>query len=173
MATRVPAGEALVVYAHDLPDAWTRGFSSPRRVGPLRIYGYVPTLHTANATIETCGSAPIPRRPIPDPRDYFFGQPSYPVWPCSKAVVRVPVDPAPDEHRVRVFAHALGAARVTSITSDPPGAIVDGVPAGAGDGLLLPPGPAVVRVTLAIDGPAALDLYELHGSVGDAPDHRP
>jgi len=170
----MPADEALVAYAHEFPNAWTEGFSPPRRVGPLAIYRYVPSLDAAEATIESCANAPLPPRPVPDPRDYFFGQPSYPEWPCSNAVVRVPVDSGPDQKRVRIFARGLGAARVISISSEPQGIIVDDAPPGAGTGLLLPTSrPAVVRVALALEGPAGLDLYELHGGASDGPSLRP
>ena len=169
-----PADEVLVVYAHELPDAWTAGFSPPHRVGPLAIYRYVPSLDGAEATIESCGNVSLPPRPVPDPRDYFFGQPSYPEWPCRDAVVRVPVDSRPDQKPVRIFARGLGAARVIAISSEPPGIIIDDAPPGAGSGLLLPPSRhAIVRVALAVEGPAALDLYELHGGTSDVPSLRP
>ncbi len=161
--------EAVVVHALDLPAAWTARFPSPVHVGPLALYRYAPTLRAAEATITNCGAAPLPVQPVPDPREYFFGQPRYPAWPCNDPIVQVPVDAPSEGTRVRVFARLAGAGRVTAITADPAAEPITHDVPGAGAGVLLAPGRATIWVTLALDGPAALDLYELHGIAGAEP----
>jgi hypothetical protein len=79
------------------------------------------------------------------------------------AVVQVDVDPAATPHLVRLFARAFGAARIASVESEPPGNRITTATRDAGEGLLLPLGRAVLRVALFVDGPAALDLFELDG----------
>ena len=162
--------DALIVYRGELPREWTARFPRSWPIGPLEVFAYTPVLRTSAATIESCGDAALPARAPPDPRVYFFGETVLPDWPCHDPVVRVAVAPAAEGTRVRVFARVRGHGRVVALESSPPGEPVATDAPGAGTGLALAPGPAEIRVSLALDGPALLDLYELHGSAAGADD---
>lgn len=160
---RDDARSALLLYRGDVPEAWLTGFAPPQRIGPLDLYVYEPRLDLAAARLEGCGAdAQLPRAQIAEPRAYGAGEPPHPTWPCAAPTVVVPVRaPAPDV-AVRVLARSDGAARVVELRARP-----DGTPlpptGGAGAGVELAPGAREVEVQLQVDGPARLDLYELHG----------
>jgi hypothetical protein len=159
---------ALAVYADELPERWLEGFAAPRRVGPLAIYGYEPVLETEAARIRDCDEAPAVQGPPGDPRDYGFGVPELPVWPCAPGELEldVPVGVTPPGTAVRAFARVQGAARVVALASEPAGTAIATAAPGAGTGLELPRDARRLTVRLRVDGPAALDLYELHGAPG-------
>ena len=160
------ADGALVVYRGDFPTLWTAQLPAPVAAGPLDLYRYRRALADAAAVIENCGGIAPPPRPVPDPRRYGFGEPSRPSWPCREPVVRIPVEhlEPPDEVTVRVLARLDGAGRVVSVTSEPPGEPLASAAPGAGIGVELPRAARAVRVALALDGPATLDVYELQGA---------
>ncbi|HYC22448.1 MAG TPA: hypothetical protein VEI94_07090, partial [Candidatus Bathyarchaeia archaeon] len=157
---------ALVVYRGDFPALWTARLPAPITAGPLDLYRYRRTLADAGAVIENCGGVAPPPRPLPDPRRYGFGEPSRPSWPCREPVVRIPIEQLepPDGVTVRVLARLDGAGRVVGVTSEPPGEPLVSAAPGAGMGVELPPAVRAVRVALALDGPATLDVYELQGA---------
>lgn len=160
---------ALAVYDGELPPEWTDRFAPALRAGPLAIYSYVPSVRAESARIAGCyETTTLPARPLGDPRDYGFGVPTLPTWPCApgRLEIDVPVAAAPADTQVRVFARMQGAGRVVGIASDPPGEPVVATAPGAGTGLALPADARKLRLEVLVDGPAELDLYELHGRAG-------
>jgi len=117
----------------------------------------------------TVGS-PLPSPRTVDPRDYGFGLPELPAWPCSPGEVEVdiPIAALPKDTAVRAFARVQGDARVVSLESEPPGNPVAAAPPGSGAGIELPGNARRLELRLRVDGPAALDLYELRGAPGAA-----
>ena len=131
---------ALAVYADELPVPWVARFGPPLRAGPLAIYTYSPALQTGLARIRDCGGAALPSPRTVDPRDYGFGLPELPAWPCSPGEVEVdiPIAALPKDTAVRAFARVQGDARVVSLESEPPGNPVAAAPPGSGAGIELP-----------------------------------
>jgi hypothetical protein len=172
LAGSVRGKHALAVYGGELPPEWTDRFEPARRAGPLAIYSYAPSVRADSARISGCSETTSPpARPLADPRDYGFGQPDLPRWPCAPGPIEidVPLDATPVNTTVRVFARMEGAGRVLQIASDPPGEPVVASAPGAGAGIVLPANARRLRLGLVVDGPAALDLYELHGRAGRDP----
>jgi hypothetical protein len=95
------------------------------------------------------------------------------VWGCPDPTIVVPLDHEPRDTVLRVFARVVGQGEVVALESDPPGRRVTTDAPGAGVGIEPPRGASAVRIQLRVDGPAALDVYELHGSVAPraAPEH--
>jgi hypothetical protein len=155
---------ALVLYRGELPGAWTAGFAEPAHAGPLDLFAYPPVLRQSKAKLVGCGGGPLPERRVGDPRDYGFGEPPYPLWPCADPVVVVPVEGLLAARPVRVFARVDGKGRVRSLASTPDGERVETDAPGVGPGVLLPPDAKEVRVAPVLDGAAVLDVYELHGA---------
>ncbi|MEW6272534.1 MAG: hypothetical protein AB1689_24920, partial [Thermodesulfobacteriota bacterium] len=156
---------ALVSYRGDFPDDWLAGMGPPRLAGPLVVRGYRAAIGAREARVTGCGpgAIPLPEPAPPAPLAYGAGELTRPTWPCAEPSVAVPVAAAAPATVLRVFARADGAARVLGIDSEPPGApLASGAP-GTGPGVELPPDPAQVVTRLAVDGPARLDLVELHG----------
>jgi hypothetical protein len=163
---QTPPLHALVAYPEELPESWLDRFAPPLRVGPLAIYRYSPSVDTESARIRDCGDAPLPSSQLVDPREYGFGLPELPAWPCSPGdlELEVPIAAAPPGTVVRVVARVQGAARVVSLESAPAGIPIATTPPGSSMGLELPAAATRLSVQLQVDGPAALDLYELHGA---------
>ncbi|MBM4245611.1 MAG: hypothetical protein FJ148_17685 [Deltaproteobacteria bacterium] len=115
-----PARSALVSYAGELPADWLSAFERPRRVGPLEIRTYVPTIDLAAAELRGCGGS-LPAPAAKDPLAYGTGEPPLPSWPCAKPTVVVPVRAAPAGTVVRLLARTEGAARVEDLAARPPG----------------------------------------------------
>jgi hypothetical protein len=158
------AGSAVVFYRGDFPEAWLARLGPARDAGPLEVHGYAPALDLASAVVRGCGDdAPLPIEAPPAPLDYGSGEPPRPRWPCASPRVELSVRAPAADVAVRVFARVDGAGRVLDVVADPPATPIAAAAPGAGVGLELAPGPARVSVQLAIDGPARLDLYELHG----------
>lgn len=154
---------ALVVYRGEFPDAWLARSGAARPVGPLDIRTYEPAIDRDAARLVGCGDGAPPEQRPRAPLDYGSGEPELPVWPCPDPTVAVPVRAVDAGVALRVLARTEGAARVLEVTADPPGEPVASAAPGAGVGVALAPGPARLLVRLAVDGPARLDLYELHG----------
>jgi len=168
VATRAGAGSdagrsALVLYRGDFPEAWVARSGPARAVGPLEIRVYDAALDVDAARLVGCGDGAPPAQRPRAPLDYGSGEPELPAWPCSRPTVAVPVRAVADDVVLRVFARTEGAGRVLDVTADPPATPVASAAPGAGSGVRLAPGPARLLVRLEIDGPARLDLYELHG----------
>jgi hypothetical protein len=165
-ATAPPAGgeqSAVVLYRGEFPDAWLARLGAPQRAGPLEIRGYAPLLDVASAVVHDCADPALPVQAPPDPLDYGAGEPAQPAWSCTAPRIELPVRAAAPDEQVRVFARVDGAARVLEVTAEPPAAPIAAPSAGAGVGVALAPGTTRLSVRLAVDGPARLDLYELHG----------
>jgi hypothetical protein len=153
---------ALVSYPGELPADWLGAFAPAERVGPVEIRTYVPTLSPPAAGLRGCtGTLPVP--PLPEPLAYGAGEPPWPTWPCATPTVFARALPAPDGTVVRVLARVDGAARVASVVADPPSAALAPDAPGAGIGVEVAASGAEIAVRLDVDGPARLDLYELHG----------
>ena len=158
------ASSAVVFYRGDFPAAWLARLGPAHGAGPLEVHGYAPALDLASAVVRGCGDdAPLPIAAPPAPIDYGSGEPPRPRWPCPSPRVELFVRAPAADVAVRVFARVDGAGRVLDVIAEPPGTPLAAAAPGAGVGLELAPGPARVFVRLAIDGPARLDLYELHG----------
>src|SRR5262249_33407306 len=99
----------------------------------------------------------------PHPLDYGRGEPHLPSWPCARPVVVVPFGASPSGMSVRILPRVSGAGRVLSVDARPDAGRVRAEAPGFGAGVVLAPGGGGLRIELQIDGPAALDLVELHG----------
>ncbi len=173
--------EGVVFYRGEVPASWWSQMGAPIETGPLLIVPYVPWLDRPAARLIGCGGGPPPARPATDPLRYGSGEPSRTRWPCPDPVIEFPLRPGSDANAstIRIFARLEGEGRVVDIDVVPPGAArvvdIDVVPPGAarviehpalGRGVSIPRPDAVVpiRVTLALDGPADLDVVELRGA---------
>lgn len=154
---------ALVLYRGDFPADWLVRSGPALQAGPLEIRPYAAALDLEAARLLGCGDAAPPAQPLRAPLDYGSGAPALPQWPCTTPTVAVPVRAVASDVVLRVFARAEGDARILDVVADPPGAPVASAAPGAGVGVALAPGPARLLVRLQVDGPARLDLYELHG----------
>ena len=154
---------AVVFYRGDFPAAWLARLGPARAAGPLEIHAYAPALDLGSAVLAGCDDAALPLQEPPAPLAYGSGEPSRPQWPCAAPRVELPVRAPAADVALRVFARVDGAGQVLDVVADPPGTKVAAAAPGAGVGIELAPGPARLSVRLAIDGPARLDLYELHG----------
>jgi len=161
----VDAGGSSAVLFHrgDFPAAWLARMGPARDAGPLEIHAYQPALDLDQAVLVGCGGGAPPVQEAPAPLAYGAGERAYPSWPCAEPRIEVPVRALAGDGSLRVFARVDGAARVLELGADPPGTPVVSAAPGAGWGIELAPGPARLFVRLAVDGPARLDLYELHG----------
>jgi hypothetical protein len=164
---RGDARDALVVFAGELPADWLAAFSPAERAGPLAIYGYSPYLRESEARLLDCGTGGVPRQAPRSPLDYGDGERALPTWSCPEPTVVVPVERAPSDVALRVLARTTGAARILSFEAE--GGQAEAVDApGAGTALRLATTPTTVKVRLRVDGPASLDVYELHGAADRA-----
>src|SRR5690606_3167743 len=120
--------------------------------GPLEIRAYAPAIDMERARLVGCGDGAPPAQAPPDPLAYGTGAPPRPEWPCAEPVVRVEVAAPPEGTTLRVFARVDGAGRVLELAAEPPATPLPAAGAGTGVGLELAPGPATLRVRLAIDG---------------------
>ena len=154
---------ALVLYRGDFPAEWLARSGPALQAGPLEIRPYAAALDLAAARLVGCGDGAPPAQRPRAPLDYGSGEPALPQWPCANPTVAVPVRAVASDVALRVFARAEGDARVLDVVADPPGSPLATTAPGAGVGLALAPGPARLLVRLQVDGPARLDLYELHG----------
>jgi hypothetical protein len=166
------ATHALVLYRDEIEPSWVAGFGPPRDVGPLEIYEFVPILRTADAVLSGCGGLPAPTRPLADPLEYGSGRPSLPEWPCARPIVVVPFGAPPGGVTVRVFPRVIGSGRVLAVEADSPTTSEVAPAPGLGDGVRIGPRPGELHIRLAIDGPAALDIVELHGRDSVPPQSR-
>jgi hypothetical protein len=164
---RGDARDALVVFAGELPPTWLAAFPPAERAGPLAIYGYAPFLRDADARLRDCGAGEVPRQAPRSPLDYGAGERALPTWPCAEPTVVVPVAHAPADMALRVLARTTGAARVLTIEAEGGQEEVVEAP-GAGRALRLGTTPTTVKLRLRVDGPASLDVYELHGAAEGA-----
>ena len=153
---------ALVSYAGELPPDWLGAFERPRVAGPLEIRTYVPTIDLAAVELRGCSGA-LPATHTKDPLAYHAGEAPLPLWPCATPTVVVPARAAPAGTVVRVLARVDGAARVEDLSVRPPGQSLPVDAPGAGVGIAMPESGGEIAVRLDVDGPARLDLYELHG----------
>jgi hypothetical protein len=157
-----PGRSALVSYPGELPADWLAGFAPPRRVGPLEIRTYLATVAPPAAELRGCGGTlPVPGQP--EPLAYGAGGPPWPSWPCATPTIVARALPAPPGTVVRVLARVDGAARIAGVAADPPAATLAPDAPGAGIGVEAPAAGGEIAVRLDVDGPARLDLYELHG----------
>jgi len=160
--------DAVVVYRGDVPTAWRSSFAAPIVAGPFEILRYEPWLDSGRARLLGCGDGPAPARPVTTPLGYGAGELVRSRWPCDDPLVVVPLSPrsdGADAGTVRVFARIDGPGRVVELDVEPPATArpLDQVPARLGRGIAIEGGPTRVRVRLALDGPASLDLFELRG----------
>jgi hypothetical protein len=159
------SGNAAVVVQHgDLPAAWVSGMRAAT-AGSLWLLAYQPTLDRERAQVVGCAATTeLPERVRLHPRRYGSGEVARQVWPCSSSQIVVPIHPQSSGRSLRVLARIAGAGRVLGIESVPPGKPLEaGLPAGS-LGLQLPPGASELQVWIETNGPADLDLLELHGA---------
>lgn len=156
-----PDVSALVGRASDWPPSWTAGFAWHTIVGPIDIFAYEPRLRMEAGRVESCAAQTVVPVAARDPVRYGDGGVALPDWGCTAPVVYIPVVEGEEAIELRVFANVRGIGRVVALDAEPPAKPVTS-PSGT-PGLRLTPGTRVVRVHLAIRGPALLDVYELHG----------
>lgn len=160
------AGEVVVVYRGQVPESWRSAQPAPIVAGPLEILQYDPWLPRSQGRLLGCGGGSIPARPGGSPLSYGAGELPRAAWPCAEPVVEIPVVRAGDRAVVvRVFARVDGAGHVVDLQAMPVGSarVIDNPPPGLGRGIELTRAATHVRVRLAVDGPASLDLFELRG----------
>ena len=161
--------EALLVPPGRVPASWIDGFAEPTRVNGIDAYAYPGTLHTRDGWLEGCASGGLPPPPVPAPLDYGNGEPRQTAWPCSDPVVAIPFGAPPRGVVVRAFPILVGQGSVEILSVDPSGeTFLSGV-GFLGRGVILPESTGTLRLRLHLDGPATLDLVELHGLRGDDP----
>jgi hypothetical protein len=102
-------------------------------------------------------------RTLADPLEYGSGEPDLPTWPCDRPVVVVPFAAPPPGVEVRIFPRVIGRGRVVAVDADPAEGLERASAPGLDAGVRLGAGGGELRIELSIDGPAALDLVELHG----------
>jgi hypothetical protein len=154
---------ALILHRGDVPDAWVGGMAR-RSAGPLVVLAYEPLLDLGAARLEGCGAgATIPPRVALEPLAYGRGELRRQHWPCADPVLVVPMRRGHASGAVRVIAQVSGAAELVSLSSDPPGHSLSRVLPGVSAGILQATLPAEIRIRLRVEGPADLDLFELHG----------
>ena len=163
-----PSGthEVVVTYRGEVPPAWRSGQPAPIIAGPLEFLRYEPWLDRTAARLVNCGGGPLPLRPGATPLDYGDGALPRMQWPCPDPVVSVPLRFSRDDDVVlRLFARFDGPGRVLELEVAPPARVrvLEDVPRGLGRGFEITGRPGEVRLRLAIDGPASLDLFELRG----------
>jgi len=161
---------AVVIQQGDLPPLWFSGMRAAT-AGSLHLLSYRPTLHRQSASIADCPDGNQPPTPVRlDPLRYGSGARARGVWPCAEMTVVVPIAANTSGRRRRILARMEGAGRVTALASVPPGrSLGQGLPAGA-LGVLLPPNARELRFRIVANGPADLDLLELHGeALGEGP----
>jgi len=158
--------DVLLLPLQQVPPSWVDGFAGRTSLGPLAVLEYVAVLHPETGDVEGCATGPVPAPPLPSPTDYGTGEPRRTAWPCKDPVVRVPFGPSPDGIAVRVFPRVSGPGRAKILSIDPPVEVFgSGVPF-LGRGVVLPRSGGEMRLQLEVDGPATLDLVELHGRTG-------
>lgn len=160
-----PASHAVVTYRGQVPDDWWADAGAPIIAGPFEILTYEPSLAYDRARLLGCGGGSPPSRPVTEPLDYGDGALRRPQWPCSRPTVSIPLEERGSrEDTLRVFARLDGAGRILDLDTLPPGRArsVDGTPAAFGRGVLVRGAQAIV-VSLEVDGPASLDVFELRG----------
>ena len=158
-----PGNSAVIFYRGDFPETWLERLGPARLAGPLEIRPYRAALDLGAASVVGCGDGRLPLQEPPAPLAYGSGEPVRPHWPCTEPRIEVPVGALAPDVALRVFARVDGAGHVLDVVAEPPGTPVTSTAPGAGVGIELAHGPARLVVRLAIDGPARLDLYELHG----------
>lgn len=161
---------AVVVQQGDLPAAWVSGMRTAT-AGSLRLLAYQPVLDRERAHVVDCArGTELPDRIHLQPRRYGSGEVARQVWPCTSSTIVVPLHEAASDRNLRVLARMAGAGRVVALQSVPPGqSLGSALPAGS-LGLLLPAHASELRVRIETNGPADLDLLELHGAqLGEEP----
>ncbi|MFM7141960.1 MAG: hypothetical protein ACKO2K_08615, partial [Alphaproteobacteria bacterium] len=155
--------DVLILPRVEVPPSWVDAFPEPRSVGYLDVFEYAAVVHPERGTIEGCGSGPLPPPPVPDPIDYGTGEPRRTAWPCADPIVRVPFDAHPDGASVRVFPRLSGPGRIEILSVTPASdSFGSGIPS-LGRGVMLPASSGEIRLRLALEGPATLDMVVLHG----------
>lgn len=152
-----------------IPPSWIDGFRGRRSLRLLDVYEYEAVVHPERGVLEGCATGPVPAPPVSDPVDYGAGEPRHAAWPCAEPIVRVPFDAPPAGAAVRVFPRLSGAGRIEILSVEPPVEVYrPGLP-GLDRGVTLPRSAGEIRMRLVLEGPATLDMVELHGRAPLAP----
>jgi len=162
--------EAVVIQQGDLPPLWFSGMRAAA-AGSLDLLSYRPTLDRSGAAIADCPAGNQLPPPVElHPLRYGSGGRARGIWPCAEMTVVVPITEDSAGRQRRVLARMAGGGRVTSLASVPPGrSLGRDLPAGA-LGVALPTDARELRLRIVTDGPADLDLLELHGeALGEGP----
>lgn len=167
-AKTTPGEHGVVFHRGEIPPSWWSEMGAPVSAGPLVIVPYVPRLDRGAARLIGCGGGSPPRRPSTDPLSYGSGAPARAPWPCVDPVIEFPLRPGrdPEATTIRVFARLEGAGRVVDIDVVAPGTAraIEHPALGRGVSISRLDSVVPIRVTLALDGPANLDVVELHGA---------